>query len=59
MVKDKETAIKANRDTGSGVWTLDEIGRLLQHFDIDGFTQALKEEFGGTLVSINAREPGF
>lgn len=59
VVKDKETAIKANRDTGSGVWTLDEIGRLLQHFDKDGFTQALKEEFGGTLVSINAREPGF
>lgn len=57
LVKDGSTAIKANRDTGQGVWTLAEIGKLLQHFDTDGFTQAMKEEFGGTLVSINAVEP--
>lgn len=55
MVKDKATAIKANRDTGMGVWTLDEIGHLLQHFDKDGFTQQLKEEFGGSIVSISSK----
>jgi hypothetical protein len=59
VAKDQATAVAANRDKGLGVWTLDEIGRLLEHFDKGGLTQALKEEFGGELVSINAKEPGF
>jgi len=59
LVKDKATAIQKHRDTGVGVWTLEEIGRLLYHFDSDGFTQSLKEEFAASLVSINAKEPSF
>lgn len=59
VVKDKATAVAANRDRGLGVWTLEEIGRLLENFDKDGFTQALKEEFGAELVAINGKEPGF
>lgn len=60
LSKDKSTAIQAGREKGLGVWTLDEIGRLLEHFDKDGFTQAMKEEFPGSeLVSINAKEAPF
>ena len=60
IAKDKSTAIQAGREKGAGVWTLDEIGRLLEHFDQDGFTQAMKEEFPGSeLLSINAKEAPF
>lgn len=59
LVKDKAAAVQAHRDKGLGVWTLDEIGRVLQHFDQDGLTQAMKEEFGGELVAINADKPPF
>jgi hypothetical protein len=57
IAKDKTTAVLANRDTAYGVWTVQEIGMLLQQFDPDGFTQAIKEEFQGELVSITKEKP--
>jgi hypothetical protein len=59
VTKDKAAAIQANRETGTGVWTLDEIGHLLQHFDKDGLTQKLKEEFGASIVSVGGAECPF
>jgi hypothetical protein len=57
IARDKTTAVLANRETAHGVWTVQEIGMLLQQFDPDGFTQAIKEEFQGELVSITKAAP--
>lgn len=56
LVKDSSVALATNRDTGLGVWTMQEIGRVLQAFDGDGMAQAVKEEFGAELAGVTSAQ---
>jgi hypothetical protein len=54
IAKDRSTAIAAHKQSGVGVWTLEEIGKLIQHHDPQGLTQAMKDTFDAELVSCSA-----
>jgi len=55
IAKHRTTAIAEHKKAGVGVWTLDEIGQLIQTHDPDGFTQAMKNEFDAELISCNPK----
>lgn len=59
VVRTQEMVAAARQSYGQeiGVWTLKEIGKVLEQFDPDGVAQMLKESFGGELVSVNGKEP--
>ncbi len=59
IVRSQELVAAARQSYGQeiGVWTLQEIGKVLEQFDPDGVAQMLKESFGGELVSVNGKEP--